>query len=944
VGLDLSFKPRSRPPGLADSRRSARRSADVRALIVLVGLPVLIFGIAALLGHPILPGDDLTQNYPLRVLAGRQLASGTLPLLDPYIWSGAPLLAGWNAGAAYPLTLLFAFLPGSAAWTLNLMVTWAVAAAGMFWFLRALRLSSLPAALGAASFAFAGAMTAQVGHFGLVAGLSWVPLELLCVLRLSEVRSLPSRLSWIGGLAAAFGLTILAGEPRAIANAGIVVLLYAVWRIIRLGRRGAGAAAVSMAAALLLGAGIGAVQWMPGLASVATSQRSGSLALFSSGSLSPRWLLLMLVPDLLGGSGSFGQPAFFASYNLAEVTSYVGILPVVGALALLGRLRLRQRPPEWLIWHLVALAGIVLALGARTPVGHLLADIPLYGGQRLQSRNLMVVDLALAILLAYWLDGFLGDARRRPSPARGRWRPDAETLLGVLPAVAMIAVVVIALSFGTDLLHWLGVTRTAGGTDGRLKPWLIPYALIGAGAIALVLAGRRLPKHLRSRLVAGFVAVDIVVFTVLGVVAVRTRTGSGVIPAAVHKGTAAQKRAVAARTGTAGRVRPIADLGYGGRFAIYDPANLDGAAVRTLGSPDLNVLTATPSVQGYSSTVAGFYASATGAHRATGDGQNVLSPKAVGDGTLDQLDTSVLLTLPQYLLTGSGEPGATAGPAGSGSRTIAAGHSAVWYFGRSVDVTSVRVPDSAARKDAAGGIQIGLVSAAGPTRWYRARADGHSLLTIRLPHPAASVAVVVRAGRLPTRLGPPAMRSAGRPKDVFVADGELQNALVPPRWGFAGLDGAFAIFTDRDARAALTITALPGRSASGASVRQVAGSAAEPAAAAVSSRHGVRIVRSVAAIPGWTAVWHPRRGPPVTLTVRRSGLVQAVDVPAGSGIVTWTYVTPGFAGGLAVSAAALAVLAALLAAPWIVRRRRRATASDGRSEAEAAALAGSAVS
>ncbi len=158
---------------------------------------------------------------------------------------------------------------------------------------------------------------------------------------------------------------------------------------------------------------------MPGLASVATSQRSGSLALFSSGSLSPRWLLLMLVPDLLGGSGSLGQPAFFAGYNLAEVTSYVGILPVAGALALLGRLRLRQRPPEWLIWHLVALAGIVLALGARTPVGHLLADIPLYGGQRLQSRNLMVVDLALAVLLAYWARRV--PRRRSPAPVPLSW-------------------------------------------------------------------------------------------------------------------------------------------------------------------------------------------------------------------------------------------------------------------------------------------------------------------------------------------------------------------------------------------------------------------------------------------------------------------------------------------------------------------------------------------
>ena len=100
-----------------------------------------------------------------------------------------------------------------------------------------------------------------------------------------------------------------------------------------------------MAAGLALGACLGAVQWLPGLAVVATSQRgAGSVALFNSGSLPHRWLLLMLVPDLLGGSGSFGQPAFLANYNLAEVTGYVGILPLVAAFALLGRVRLRPKP------------------------------------------------------------------------------------------------------------------------------------------------------------------------------------------------------------------------------------------------------------------------------------------------------------------------------------------------------------------------------------------------------------------------------------------------------------------------------------------------------------------------------------------------------------------------------------------------------------------------
>ena len=107
-----------------------RATGDLLAMALLVVLPVLVFGLPALLGHTVVPGDDLTQNYPLRVLAGHQISAGHLPLFDPYIWGGAPLLAGWNAGAAYPLTLLFAVMPGAPAWTLNLIATWAVAGLG----------------------------------------------------------------------------------------------------------------------------------------------------------------------------------------------------------------------------------------------------------------------------------------------------------------------------------------------------------------------------------------------------------------------------------------------------------------------------------------------------------------------------------------------------------------------------------------------------------------------------------------------------------------------------------------------------------------------------------------------------------------------------------------------------------------------------------------------
>jgi len=944
------------------------RGPDRWCLAVLVVLPLAVFVLPALLGHMALTGDDVTQNYPLRELVGSQIRLGHLPLFDPYVWSGAPLLGGWNAGAAYPFVLLFVLLPGAAAWTLTLVVTWWVAGIGCFAFLRASRLASVPSFLGALSFSFAGAMTAQIAHIGLVEGMSWAPVALFALLRLSEraggaaklaeVRrtTRKSPLGWMALLGVAGAMVILAGEPRAITNVAVIIALYATWRAVRLGRR-AGPYLLWVAGGVLLAAALGAVQWLPGVDAVSTSQRAAnSASLFSSGSLRDRWLLLMVVPDLLGGSGSFGQPSFLAHYNLPEVTSYVGLMPLVAAFALLGRLRLRRPAPEWLVWQVTALVGIVLALGGNTPLWHLLIRVPFFGGQRLQSRNILIADMGFAFLLAYWSDAWLADARARwgsrvkPVLAAGPGCPGARTtpvplavklgsvnerrarILGAVAGLAAVATVAVGMAWGAGLLRWLGVSLGSATEDGGLRFWFLPFGVLGLAAVALVVWGHLLQPRRRTRALLGLVVVDVVTFTLMAVVSVLPSPGqasSGSITPAAGDATsrpaigaqAIFPRAVALIRAPAATIAAATFTGSG-RFAVYDPNGIDSNELSEIETPDLNVVGGVASVQGYGSIVDGTYASATGSHSPTGSGIDILDPRAIGDGTLNQLGTTVLFAPRDYFLVSASSDPAPPDPV-AGERRLAAGGRATWYLGEDLDLTSIVLPDASAKADLNSGLRFGVVTSSGATLWAPAATlDSAHLLRVTFAQSVEAVALVADAGRTRTSLGSPSVTTANGA--YFVADGQLEAVVVPPHWVFRGMDGSFAVFVDE-----FTLPALTLHGSSGASVHATAGLSFAPTVAAVSSPHGVEVIRSEAAIPGWTATWRPNVGPARRLSVRRVGVVQGVDVPPGSGVLTWTYDPPGWNLGWMLSACALAILLALLLWALVIgpRQRRRRDSS-----------------
>ena len=75
---------------LRRTRRWLWRTADGRAVLVLVAVPLALFVVPALCGYPAIAGDNAIQNFPLRVFSGQLVRQGHLPLWNPYIWSGQP--------------------------------------------------------------------------------------------------------------------------------------------------------------------------------------------------------------------------------------------------------------------------------------------------------------------------------------------------------------------------------------------------------------------------------------------------------------------------------------------------------------------------------------------------------------------------------------------------------------------------------------------------------------------------------------------------------------------------------------------------------------------------------------------------------------------------------------------------------------------------------------
>lgn len=341
--------------------------------------------------------DLVVFFHPYKAYLRELISQGELPLWNPLLYLGVPLLANIQAGILYPPDFLFALFsfPSALTWSVLFHVWWALT--GMYLFLRyGLGKTIFAAWVGALCFGLGGFLLSHVGQINQLHTAVWLPWLLLCAKRASMPPSPPWLL--LGGIATAFCFT--AGHTQEFYFAIVVVGLFCTYAALFSpdGQSSRWWPLVVPVIFLIIGGILSAAQLLPTLEAVAYSYRRGGLSLAESAALAVNWheVILSLLPRY------WAQPGL-------EAVGYIGVAGAI--LAFFGALQFTRE--RWVPFFLfVGIIALVFALGAQTPLFELLHRVlPGFSLFRIPARWLLLVSFSLATLAAYGADRIRDDLR-----------------------------------------------------------------------------------------------------------------------------------------------------------------------------------------------------------------------------------------------------------------------------------------------------------------------------------------------------------------------------------------------------------------------------------------------------------------------------------------------------------------------------------------------------
>lgn len=381
-------------------RTSSNRS--ILVVVILIMLPLIFFMPAWLGGVALVQGDGWVANFGLRLLAGRIMREGSLPLWNPYIFAGMPLLASIYPGALYPFNWIFAVLSPGLAMQVVVITTYHIALIGSYLYARTIGITRFGGLVSATVFTFGGYMVMSMGQTSNIATAAWLGWILLAIERLSQSGSWLNRVLWVTVGALAIALQFFAGVPQITWYTALVAGAYSIFILITRGSRGsfiAGLLLMVLSASLL-----SAVQLLPlRELQLHTARAAIGYETFGSYSFPPRQILALVFPYLFGGAAipPYRMP-YSGQWGIYATCGYTGLLGLICAIIAV----LRPRRLLTLFWMLIAVGSLVLSFGDYLPLklNHLLFAIPINNLFRASFRHMFEFTFAIGILAGTGVD------------------------------------------------------------------------------------------------------------------------------------------------------------------------------------------------------------------------------------------------------------------------------------------------------------------------------------------------------------------------------------------------------------------------------------------------------------------------------------------------------------------------------------------------------------
>jgi hypothetical protein len=337
-------------------------SADSRALAGLAAIVAALCWPVVAHGQVYWERDLHLYLYPHAEAFVRVLARGSLPLWNPYVALGEPLLANPQLQVFYPPTWLHVLMTPWTWFAAFVVVHLLFTAAGAYVLARRLQISSPGAFLAAAVWITSGPLLSAVNLYHHFAGAAWIPW----VVAASDSALATRRAREVLACGAALALQITAGSADMCALAMFLAAANALRHVEWDALRGRGNPRLVLAGilSLVLGAGLSAAQWIPTLEMASRSSRSDQPERIRTyWSVHPAALAQAVIPVPLHELplSNAVRTTLFESREPLLVSLYLGLAAAVLVLAAI----VEARPARAIAALLVLI--VVVALGRHTP-------------------------------------------------------------------------------------------------------------------------------------------------------------------------------------------------------------------------------------------------------------------------------------------------------------------------------------------------------------------------------------------------------------------------------------------------------------------------------------------------------------------------------------------------------------------------------------------------